>query len=164
MIHFEGVQTFPRPVAEVAAKLSDAGFLAHCVPEAQLSEATPDRAVGKLKPKLSFLTGLLTIEAETTAREPGRSVAYQIVSQVIGASSTVATRLEFQEADGGGTAVHWTGELVAVSGLLKMVPKGLLEGAARKIIDEVWTSVAAKLQTAAEPSADSSANTNGQET
>ena len=145
MIHFEGVQTFPLPVAEVAAKLADAGFLAHCVPDAQVSEATPDRAVGKVKPKLSFLTGMLTLEAETTAREPGRSVTYQIVSKVIGASSTVTTHLQFREAEGGGTTVHWTGDLVAVSGLLKMVPKGLLEGAAKKIIDEVWTSVAAKL-------------------
>ena len=54
MIHFEGVQPFALPVAEVAAKLSDAGFLANCVPDAQVSEATPDKAVGKIKPKLSF--------------------------------------------------------------------------------------------------------------
>src|SRR5207249_8216344 len=89
MIHFEGVQTVPLPVAEVAAKLSDAGFLARCVPDAQVSEAAADRAVGKVKPKLSFLTGGLTLTAEVTARDPGRSVAYQVVSKVIGASSTV---------------------------------------------------------------------------
>ena len=146
MIHFEGVQSFPLPVAEVAAKLSDAGFLAHCVPDAQVSEATPDRAVGKVKPKLSFLTGGLTLTAEVTARDPGKSVAYSILSKVIGASSTVATRLEFKEAEGGGTAVHWTGDLVAVTGLLKMVPHGLMEGAAKKVIEEVWSSVAAKLK------------------
>jgi carbon monoxide dehydrogenase subunit G len=145
MIHFEGVQTIPLPVAEVAAKLSDAGFLAGCVPDAQVSEATADRAVGKLKPKLSFLSGGLTLVAETTARDPGRSVAYRIVSTVIGASSTVTTRLEFAAAEGG-TTVRWTGELAAVTGLLKMVPKGLLEGSAKKVIEEVWASVAARLR------------------
>ena len=67
MIHFEGVQSFPLPVAEVAAKLSDAGFLANCVPDAQISEATPDKSVGKIKPKLSFLTGSLTLEANQQA-------------------------------------------------------------------------------------------------
>ena len=145
MIHFEGVQAFPLPVAEVAAKLSDAGFLAHCVPDAQVSVATPDKSVGKLKPKLSFLTGSLTLNADVTARDPGKSVAYTIVTKTIGASSTVATKLEFKEAEGGGTAVHWTGDLVAVTGLLKMVPAGLMEGAAKKVIEDVWSALRQKL-------------------
>ncbi len=146
MIHFEGVQSFPLPVAEVAAKLSDAGFLATCVPDAHVTENSTDRAVGKVKPKLSFLTGSLTLEADVTAREPGKSVAYQVVSKVIGATSTVAAKLEFKEAEGGGTTVNWSGDLVAVTGLLKMVPKGLMEGAAKKVIDDVWAAVAAKLK------------------
>lgn len=145
MIHFEGVQPFSLPVAEVAAKLSDAGFLAHCVPDAQVSVATPDKSVGKLKPKLSFLTGSLTLHADVTARDPGKSVAFQIVTKTIGASSTVTTRLEFKEADGGGTAVHWVGDLVAVTGLLKMVPKGLIEGSAKKVIEDVWAALTARL-------------------
>jgi len=144
MIHFEGVQSFPLPVAEVAAKLSDAGFLAHCIPEAQVTQATPDKSAGKIKPKLSFLTGSLTLEADVTAREAGKSVAYTLVTKTIGASSTVTTSLVFAEAEGG-TAVHWSGDLVAVTGLLKMVPKGLLEGSARKVIEDVWAALHAKL-------------------
>src|SRR4051794_13871740 len=111
MIHFEGVQSFPLPVAEVATKLSDAGFLAHCIPEAQVTQATPDKSVGKIKPKLSFLTGSITLEADVTAREAGKSVAYTLVTKTIGASSTVTTNLAFSEADGG-TAVVWSGDLV----------------------------------------------------
>ena len=149
MIHFEGVQSFPLPVAEVAAKLSDAGFLAHSVQDVQVSVATPDKSVGKIKPKLSFLTGSLTLSADVTARDPGKSVAYQIVTKTIGASSTVTARLEFKEAEGGGTAVHWTGDLVAVTGLLKMVPNGLMEGAAKKVIDDVWAALTQRLTTSA---------------
>jgi len=145
MIHFEGDKTFPLPVAEVAAKLSDAGFLANCLPDAQVSEATPDRAVWKLRPKLSFLTGSLTVEMTTTAREAGKSVAYKVFARAMGASSTVVTELSFSEAAGGGTAVHWTGDLTEVTGLLKVVPKGLLQGAAQKVIDDVWAAVAARL-------------------
>ena len=33
----------------------------------------------------------------------------------MGASSTVVTNLNFQEAEGGGTAVHWTGDLEQVT-------------------------------------------------
>jgi uncharacterized protein len=145
MIHFEGVRSFPLPVAEVAAKLSDAGFLANCVPDAEVTEATADRAVGKVKPKLSFLSGGLTLTACVTARAVGKSVTYEILSKVIGASSTVLTRLEFRETDVG-SEVHWTGDLAAVTGLLKMVPKGLMEGAAKKVIEDVWTSVDERLR------------------
>lgn len=145
MIHFEGVHLFPLPVAEVAAKLSDAGFLANCVPDAQVSEATPDKAIGKIKPKLSFLTGSLTLNADRTAHDAGKSVAYQLVTKTIGASSTVQTRLEFKEAEGGKTAVHWTGDLVALTGLLKMVPPGLIEGSAKKVIEDIWVELEKKL-------------------
>lgn len=145
MIHFEGDKTFPLPVAEVAAKLSDAGFLANCLPDAQVSEATPDKAAWKLRPKLAFLTGSLNVEMTTTAREAGKSVAFKVYAKAMGASSTVVTNLTFAEAPGGGTAVHWTGDLTEVTGLLKMVPKGLLQGSAQKVIDDVWAAVTARL-------------------
>ncbi|AWM36588.1 Carbon monoxide dehydrogenase subunit G (CoxG) [Gemmata obscuriglobus] len=144
MIHFEGDKRIGRPVAEVAAKLSDAGFLANSVPDAEVSENTPDRATGKIKPKLSFLTGSLTLHAEVTTRVPGKSVAYRIETKTMGASSTVETTLVFGEAEGG-TLVHWTGDIVAVTGLLKMVPKGLLEGTAKKVIEDVWAAVESKI-------------------
>jgi carbon monoxide dehydrogenase subunit G len=145
MIHFEGDKSFPLPVAEVAARLSDAGFLANCLPDAEVTEATPDRAAWKLKPRLSFLTGSLNVEMTTEAREPGKSVAFRVFAKAMGASSTVVTNLHFNEAEGGGTAVHWTGDLEQVTGLLKVVPKGLLQGAAQKVIEDVWAAVSAKL-------------------
>jgi carbon monoxide dehydrogenase subunit G len=145
MIHFEGDKSFALPVAEAAAKLSDAGFLANCLPDAQISEATPEIAVWKLKPKLSFITGSLNVEMTRTEHEAGKSVGFKVFAKAIGASSTVLTHLAFAEAAGGGTAVHWTGDLTEVTGLLKIVPKGLIEGSARKVIEDVWTAVIAKL-------------------
>ena len=144
MIHYEGEKTFPLPAADVAAKLSDAAFLVGCLTDAKVTEATPDRAAWKLKPTLSFLTGSLDVILEATGREPGKSVAYKVSTKAIGASSTVLTRLEFREADGG-TAVRWTGDLTEVTGLLKMVPKGLIQATAQKVIDDVWAAVGAKL-------------------
>ncbi len=100
MIHFEGDKSFPLPVAEVAARLSDAGFLANCLPDAQVSEATPDKAVWKLKPKLSFLTGSLNVEMNSTGREAGKSVAYKVFAKAIGASSTVVTLTDLRRGAG----------------------------------------------------------------
>jgi carbon monoxide dehydrogenase subunit G len=145
MIHFEGDRSFPLPLAQVAARLSDAGFLASCLPDAQVSEATPDKATWKLRPKLAFLTGSLNVEMTRTGHEPGKSVAYKVYAKALGASSTVNSVLTFAEAEGGTTAVHWAGDLTEVTGLLKMVPKGLLQGSAQKVIDDVWTAIAARL-------------------
>ena len=146
MIHFEGDRSFPLPLAQVAARLSDAGFLAGCLPDAQVSEATPDKATWKLRPKLAFLTGSLNVEMTRTAQEAGKSVAFKVYAKALGASSTVNSVLTFAEAAGGHTAVHWSGDLTEVTGLLKMVPKGLLQGSAQKVIDDVWTAIAARLQ------------------
>ena len=145
MIHFEGDKSFPMPVAAVADKLSDAGFLANCLPDAQVSEATPEKAAWKLRPKLAFLTGSLNVEMTRTAHEPGKSVAFKVFAKAMGASSTVNAALTFAEAEGGTTAVHWTGDLVEVTGLLNMVPKGLLQGSAQKVIEDVWNAVTARL-------------------
>lgn len=144
MVHFEGDRSFPLPIADVAAKLSDADFLVRCLPDAQIAEATPDRATWKLKPKLSFLTGSLDSVMEVTAREAGKSAAFTVTSKAIGASSKMNAALTFAEA-ADGTAVHWTGDLVELNGLLKMVPKGLIQSAAQKVIDDVWAAVGAKL-------------------
>lgn len=145
MIHFEGRKTFPLPVAEVADKLSDAAFLVHCLPDTEIVEATADRAVWKLKPKLAFLSGSLTVEMTATARDPGRSVTFRVQANAIGASSTVMTGLTFSPTPEGGTEVHWTGDVIEVTGLLKMVPKGLIQGSAEKVIEGVWSAVSARL-------------------
>ena len=149
MIHFEGDKSFPLPVADVAAKLSDAAWLVGCLSDAQVAEATPDRADWKIRPRLSFLTGSLDVSLDVTGREPGKSADFKVRSRGIGATSTVNARLEFREAEGGGTAVHWTGDLVEVTGLLKLVPKGLIQSTAQKVIDDVWAAIGVKLTAAA---------------
>jgi len=145
VIHFEGDRTFPLPVADVAAKLSDAAFLIGCLPDARVTEATPDRGAWKLKPKFTFLTGTLDMTLTATARIPGEAVAYRVTTKAIGAGSAVETKLAFVPTADGGTVVRWTGDLVEVTGLLKMVPKGLIQSTAEKVIDDVWTAIGAKL-------------------
>ena len=145
MIHFEGDKSIPLPAAEVAARLSDVAWLVGCLSDVKVTEASPNRAAWKLKPKLAFLTGSLDTVAEAIGREPGKSVAFKFTTKAIGASSTVTAELRFAEGEAGGTAIHWTADLVEVTGLLKMVPKGLLQGTAQKVIDDVWAVVTARL-------------------
>ncbi|MFO0801709.1 MAG: SRPBCC domain-containing protein [Gemmataceae bacterium] len=144
MIHFTGERRFALPVGELFSKLSDAAFLVGCLPDAKVAESSADRVAWKLKPKLSFLTGGLDAVIEVVGREPGRTATFRIVSKAIGASSTVAAVLQFLATESG-TLVNWAGDLLEVTGLLKMVPKGLLQGTAEKVIEDTWQAIEAKL-------------------
>jgi uncharacterized protein len=147
MIHFEGEEAFRVPPAELFPKLSDAAFLAGCLPDAEVTAATPDRAAWKLKPKLSFLSGALETELTVAERTPPASVRFLIHGKAIGAASTTEAVLTFAERDGS-TVVRWAADITALTGLLKMVPKGLIQATAQKVIADVWAAVRAKVEPA----------------
>jgi len=144
VIAFAGDRSFPQPVATVAERLADAGWLVGTLPDVQVTDATPERAAWRMKPKLGFVSGHLDTVMERTEHRPGEAVSFRVVTKAIGASSTVGIRLAFHAADGG-TRVAWSGEVAEVTGLLRMVPKGLLQATAEKVIGDVWAAVAARL-------------------
>ncbi len=145
MIRFEGVESFPAPPAAVFAKLADAGWLARALPEAEVTETAPDRAAWKVRPKFAFMAGNLDTTAEVVNRTADERVRYRIVSRGVGSSSTVDADLEFGPGPGGGTAVKWVGDVTELGGLLKLVPRGLVQAAAHKVITDVWAAVRQRL-------------------
>lgn len=145
MIHFDGVETFSQPATALFPSLSNAGWLAAAVPDAEISEATLDRAVWKLKPKLSFLTGSLETTLTVTSRTPAEAATFKVNGKAVGSGTTVVATLAFAPTESGGTDVRWTGEITELNGLLKMVPKGLIQATAQKIIADVWTAIRVKL-------------------
>lgn len=144
MIHFEGVETFTSGPATVFTKLSDAGFLAGCLPDTRVVSATADRAEWRVRPKLPFLSGELETIATVTDRTPEQGVKYRLDSKGIGSGSVVEAVLAFV-ADGTGTKVTWTGDITATTGLLKLAPKGLVQGAAQKVIADCWVAIRTKV-------------------
>lgn len=144
MIHFEGVETFTAAPDVVFARLADAGYLAGCLPDAHVTQATADRAEWKVRPKLPFLSGELATVAEVIERSDGRVAKYRLDTKGIGSGSVVEAVLTLS-ADGSGTRVAWTGDITAMTGLLKLAPKGLVQGAAQKVIADCWAAVRAKV-------------------
>jgi uncharacterized protein len=126
-MHFQGSERFP---AGVEGQLADAGFLATCVPDATVT--------------LAFISGQLETHLTVIERVANQSVTFEAVGKGVGASSTVRSQLMFHP-DADGLRVDWKADVVALTGLLKMVPKGLIQGAAEKVIAEVWGGVHARL-------------------
>ena len=144
MIRFQGKETLAVPVGTAFGKLGDAGWLAHALPDAEVTSATPDAAGWRVKPKFAFMAGTLDTQAAVAGREPERQVRYTVVSTGVGSRSTVQAVLTFAPAEGGCT-VEWVADVTELGGLLKLAPRGLIQAAAQKVIQEVWGAVGAKL-------------------
>ena len=151
MQSFEGERAFTLPPDKLWPKLRDMAFLAACVPDATpLGGATRDRAAARVKPGFTFVRGSLDLTAEVIdAKEPA-TLRYRLTSKGIGSSSVVETALTLT-AHEQGTKIHYRAEVTSLGGLLKMVPEGLIRGAAQKVIEDVWSGVAAKIAASSQP-------------
>ena len=145
MLRFEGDRDFSQSPAELFAKLTDARFLVTCLPDVEkVSEQEADRAVLTLRPGLSF------------ARQSGNDVANCREDAADRRANAADQQRHRQRQQGGSDAdadaerrrarVHWIAEVKELSGLLKMVPQGLIRGAAEKVLNDAWAAVETKLR------------------
>jgi carbon monoxide dehydrogenase subunit G len=144
MVRFEGEKDFPQAPANLWAKLTDARFLAQCIPDVEsIQEAEADRAVLVLRPGFSFVRGTLDVTLRVVdAVEP--AARYEIASKGIGSTADVEATVALAP-EGTGTRVRWMAEIKTLGGLLKMVPAGLIRGAAQKVVNDAWSAAEAKL-------------------
>jgi carbon monoxide dehydrogenase subunit G len=146
MLHFEGDKDFSQPPGEVWTKLTDARFLVQCVPDLQkVSRAEPRTAVCTVRPAVGFVSGSLEVTLQVVDALEPVSARFLLQSKGIGSSNTVEVRMEVTPRDGGGTHVHWAADVTQLGGLLKMVPQGLIQASAQKVIGDVWTATEAKM-------------------
>jgi carbon monoxide dehydrogenase subunit G len=150
MVRFEGDRDFALAPVDVWEKLTDARFLVQCIPDVEkVKQAEVDRAELVLRPGFAFVRGTLEVSLrveDAIAPESGRVLLH---SKGIGSSSDVEATLAVAPRDGGGTRVHWVAEVKSLGGLLKMVPGGLIRGAAQKVIGDAWDAIEAKLKAGA---------------
>ncbi len=147
MLHFEGDKDFPQPPRDLWDKLHDARFLVRCVPDVQsVARSEPGEAVFTLRPGFSFVRGTLDVTLKVAEAVEASSVRLEAASKGIGSSSTLRAALALAP-EGAGTRVHWTVDVTELGGLLKAVPRGLIQAAAQKVIGDVWASVDGQLAT-----------------
>jgi carbon monoxide dehydrogenase subunit G len=145
MLHFEGERTFPLPPTELWAKLRDAGFLVTCIPDATVKgEPQRDKAVCTVHPGFAFVSGTLDTTVEILAANEPTDLRFLLSSKGIGTCSEVESTLTIGATDNG-SRVHWVADVKRLGGLLKAVPSGLISGAAKKIIDDVWAEIGKKV-------------------
>src|SRR5207248_6651771 len=129
---------------ELFARLSDAAWLVGCLTEVHVIRAEVDVAAWSMRPALSFVAGTIDTTLTIAQRTPPAEMRATVTSKGIGATATVETHLTFAP-QGEGTRVHWEMVITQLTGLLKLVPKGLLQATAQKVIDDVWTQIEKRL-------------------
>jgi carbon monoxide dehydrogenase subunit G len=145
MLRFEGDRDFRQGPAELWAKLTDARFLAKCVPDVEtVRQAQPDRAELVLRPGFAFVRGTLDLTMEVVDAVAPSSARLLLRAKGMGSSSDVEATLALAP-QGEGTRVHWAVEVKALGGLLKPVPRGLIRGAAQKVVEDAWAAAEARL-------------------
>jgi carbon monoxide dehydrogenase subunit G len=142
---FEGERIFLLPPEKLWPKLRDAAYLARCIPDGTPHDgATRDKAVCTVRPGFSFMRGSIDVTIEVLGGQEPASLMFSQKSKGIGSSSEVETALTLSPCEDG-TKVAWRAEVKSLGGLLKMVPSGLIRGAAQKVIEAVWSGVAEKI-------------------
>lgn len=145
MIQLEGARSFPQTREELWSRLSDAQFLLDNIPDIhEVKESAPAKAVCTIRPGFAFIRGTLTVNLEIVEAISPSLVRLVLLSKGIGSSSEAEGTLNLSEIDSG-SEVQWKVEVTKLGGLLRAVPKGLIRGAADKVIGDAWSSIESHL-------------------
>lgn len=148
MVELAGELAIARPMAHTLEILGDAGRLASVLPRIeQLHDASPERAAWKAHPTTKLFASTIDVENARVERGEGR-VVYRTVARAIGGTVTLLTRLEIEATDAGHTLVRWNTRVEHVTGLLRMVPAGVMRSAGQAGIDDTWRDVQSGIESA----------------
>src|SRR3954470_9844820 len=107
MLRFEGDRDFALPQAALFAKLSNARFLAECVPDVESSTVHgSERADLVVRPGFSFVRGTLKTTLTIAEAVDSERVRVELHSAGIGATADVEATLHLSPLESG-TRAHW---------------------------------------------------------
>lgn len=137
-LQFSGEERFAVPPERVYAAITDLDSLSKNIPDAVSTERVgPTTLACVVRPGFSFLRGTLKLVIELGESDPPRAAGMRIAASGIGQSMKAISRSELI-ADGDGTLVRWTAEVLERKGLVAAVSKSLIQAAADKVIRDAW--------------------------
>jgi carbon monoxide dehydrogenase subunit G len=141
MLQLKGDQDFARAPAEVWNRLSDARFLADCLPGIEkIAVAEPDRVQCTLRPGFTFVRGTLNLTLEIVDRVVNTSARLLLHGKGIGSTSEVEVPWTLEPV-GAGSRLHWVADIKSLGGLLKAVPQGLIKAGAHQVVSDALDAV-----------------------
>jgi carbon monoxide dehydrogenase subunit G len=140
----EGKYTLPGSPDAVWERLNDPSILVKSLPGVETLESDgPDRYRAKIQYKMGSVSGVFAGAVELLDKKPPHSMRLKTSARGGPGFVTADGRLELA-GKGQETEVQYSGDL-QLGGLLAAVGSRMMEGAAKKSIDEFFQAIAASL-------------------
>jgi carbon monoxide dehydrogenase subunit G len=140
-----GQYVFPASPVKVWELLTDPERLAKLLPGCErLDPDGPDRFKAAVKFGIAAISGKYTGTIEFVEKKPPKSMRVKLSGKGIPGFVDGVGHIELDESDGR-TELRYTGE-AQVGGMIASVGQRMIEGAARKIMDQFFSAVAEELK------------------
>jgi carbon monoxide dehydrogenase subunit G len=140
-----GQYILPAPPAEVWALLTDPNRLAKLLPGCErLDPDGPDRFKAAVKFGIAAISGKYAGTLEFSQKKPLNSMRMKLSGKGLPGFVDGLGHIELTEK-GGQTELRYTGE-AQVGGMIASVGQRMIEGAAKKIVDQFFAAAAEELK------------------
>lgn len=140
-----GQYVFPASPVKVWELLTNPERLAKLLPGCErLDPDGPDRFKAAVKFGIAAISGKYTGTIEFAEKKPPKSMRVKLSGKGIPGFVDGVGHIELDESDGR-TELRYTGE-AQVGGMIASVGQRMIEGAARKIMDQFFSAVAEELK------------------
>jgi uncharacterized protein len=140
-----GQYTLPAPPAKVWALLTDPDRLAKLLPGCErLDPDGPDRFRAAVKFGIAAISGKYAGTVEFSEKKPPKSMRMKISGKGLPGFVDGSGHIELAEKNGL-TELRYTGD-AQVGGMIASVGQRMIEGAAKKIVDQFFAAAAEELK------------------
>jgi len=145
-MHFEGTFDIKSSRQKVWEFLSVPNNLAKCLPDLQKFEViAPDRFKATVKAGVGFIKGTFNLEISMHDMQPPTHAKLVVRGSGTGSSVDIEATMDLSDLPDGSTRMTWKAD-TKVGGLLASVGHRLLEGAAQKIVSNLFASIKKQLE------------------
>ena len=139
-MQLSGSEMFHVPTAEIWCRLVDMDFMSRMIPNMErIDEVELDHFTCRVRPRLSFFSGKVTLRFEIRRCEPPHRLLVSVHGKGMGGAVTVDIELNLEDKDSG-SVIGWNGIVSHKEGLFRPVGDGLISAAATRIAGEVWAT------------------------
>lgn len=144
-MNFSGSEQFACSQDQLWARLCDMDFMATVIPDVErVEKIEPTGFTCKVRPRLAFLTGSLQLAFSLVEQTPPERLVVRSRGKGIGAAIAVDIEIHLATIESG-SELQWTGVIISREGLLKPVGTSLIQGAAERVIHNLWQRFRAAL-------------------
>jgi carbon monoxide dehydrogenase subunit G len=147
-MHFEGTVQINAPRDRVWAFVIDPNQVGQCGPGVESIEVIDDtRFKATAKVGVGFISARFVVNLEFVDLDAPNAATIKAHGQAPGSAVDADARMELSNADGGGTTMDWSAEVI-IAGTIASVGARLIEGTANKMIGQTFDCMRTKLEAA----------------